>query len=205
MRKGYTPKRDSGWLRASLISGIILMGGTLSPCRLVAQASNALPFSRAVKIEVIAGKPAEIKGGDWDDKSQKISVRLKMSNQDTRQSFAGHTATVSVFGQSAIDRSIRKVLMQEKIDLPLEPLKTVEHAMKPGFTTFDKTGVVFGFFYDGWIIVVKDASGKTVYVKSTSPSLEKLEAEAEKLVLDKCYDRRLHDVPEPGRRRSSLR
>ncbi|WP_009962947.1 hypothetical protein [Verrucomicrobium spinosum] len=153
--------------------------------------SSALPFDRGVKIEVVASKPAPIRGGDWDDKTQKITLRLKFTNVDTRQSYEGHTAVVSALGQSAADRDVRIVFLQEKVDLPLTPLKSCEHTCKEIVTKFDKTGAKFGYAYEGWVILVKDAAGKVVYTKSTSPSLEKMPEKVEQLVAGTCFDRNL--------------
>lgn len=165
-----------------------------------ASAQQALPFQRGVKIEVTTSKPSDIKGGDFDDKMQKIVVRLKFTNIDTRQSYANYTATVSAFGQSTVDRTVSKVLMQESFPVTLAPRRLIEHECKPVSTQFDKTGAKFGYFYDGWILVVKDASGNIILVKSTSPSLEKLTDKVDKLEKDKCYDRSLSLVDDPDYR-----
>jgi hypothetical protein len=166
-------------------------------------AQQALPFERGVKIDVIASKPAAVKGGDWDDKMQKIILKLKFSNLDTRQSYAGHTATVSALGQSARDRTVTKVLLQEDIPLTLDPRKVVEHECKAVTTRFDRTDAVFGYSYDGWIVVIKDSSGNIVHVKSTSPTFEKMKDKVGTLAKDKCYDKKLEAVSEPGRYSSS--
>ncbi|QIF03770.1 hypothetical protein [Roseimicrobium sp. ORNL1] len=183
---------------ASLTACLCLAAGlmSLSP----ASAQQALPFERGVKIDVIASKPAAVKGGDFDDKLQRITLRLKFSNLDTRQSYANYTATVSAFGQSAKDRTVTKVLLQESIPLTVEPRKAVEHECKAVKTKFDRTGAIFGYSYDGWIIVVKDSTGKIVQVKSTAPSLEKLPDKVDKLAEGKCYDRKLEPTDDPDDR-----
>lgn len=144
-----------------------------------------------MKIEVVASKPAPIRGGDWDDKTQKITLRLKFTNVNNRQSYEGHTAVVSAIGQSAADRDVRIIFLQEKVNLPLAPLKSCEHTCKEIVTKFDKTDAKFGYSYDGWVILVKDAAGKVVHVKSTSPSLEKMPDKVEKLAVGTWFDRNL--------------
>jgi hypothetical protein len=165
--------------------------------QLAAQPANALPFDRGVKIDVIASKPSDVKGGDFDDKTQKIVLKVKFSDIDTRQAYEGYTATVSAFGQAVLERDTRKVLMQEKIPVSLAPLKSMEHMCPAVKTQFDKTGAKFGYFYDGWVVVVKDSSGKVIHVKSTSPAIEKLPDKAEKLEVGKCYNRALEVVDDP--------
>ncbi|MFZ4596390.1 MAG: hypothetical protein ACOYOF_19190 [Verrucomicrobiaceae bacterium] len=168
-----------------------------------AQPSNAPPFERGVRIDVVASKPAEIKGGDWDDKTQNIELHLKFANLDTRQSYDNYTAVVYALGQSTLERNVRKVLLQEQVALTLAPRKLVEHHTKRIKTRYDKTGAIFGFMYDGWAIVVKDSAGKIVQVKSTSPTLEKMPEKVDKLTEGKCYDRNLQETDNPDGGRSS--
>jgi hypothetical protein len=175
------------------IVGLFMLAFTFIPLPGHAQ-SSSLPFDRGVRIDVVAAKPALVRGGDWDDKTQKITLRVKFSNQHNRQSYEGYTATISGLGQSAVDRDVRIVFLQEKVDLPLAPLKTHEHSCKEIVTRFDKTVAKFGYFYDGWIILVRDPAGKVVHVKSTSPSLEKLPDKVAKLAAGKCFDRNLEIV-----------
>lgn len=182
-----TPSRTST-LHALLhtIAAVVL----LHPLSSFGQGSQ-LPFDRGVKIEVIASKPAPIRGGDWDDKTQRISLRLKFSNIHNRQSYEGCTATVSALGQSAVDRNIGYVFLQERIALSLVPLSSLEHTCKEIITRFDKTVGKFGYFYDGWVIVVTDPAGKVLHVKSTSSSMEKAADKVQKLQAGKYYDRNL--------------
>lgn len=181
-----------------LLACLLLAAAAMRPAP--AHAQQALPFERGVKIDVIASKPAAIKGGDWDDKMQKIVLRLKFSNVDTRQVYSNYTATISALGQSAKDRSVTKVLTQEEVALTLGPRRVLEHECKPVTTRFDRTGAIFGFAYDGWVIVVKDSAGKVIHIKSTSPSLEKMPDKVTKLAMDQCYDRKLEPTDDPDRR-----
>lgn len=178
-----------------LVAIAIACGSTAS----AQQAPAAIPFARGVLITVIPSKPAGVKGGDWDDKMQRIGVRLKFANTDIRQTFEGYTATISVFAQSVLDGKVRKVLLQEQVPVSLPPRKTQEHECKEITTRFDKTGSKFGYFYDGWIVVVKDAEGKVVQVKSTSPSMEKLPEQAAKIAMNGCYNSKLEPAGDPGR------
>lgn len=170
---------------------------------LVAQPS-LLPFDKGVRIDVVAAKPAKVGGGDYDDKTQNIALKLKFTNIDTRQGYDGCKATVSVLGQSTIDRNVRIVMMQEEIPLTqLAPRQVVEHTTKTVSTRFDKTGAIFGFMYDGWVIVVKDATGKIVHVKSTAPTLEKAADKVEKFKEGTCFGKNLESTDNPDGARTS--
>lgn len=159
----------------------------------------ATPFARGVLMNVIVSKPSAIKGGDWDDKTQRLVVRLKFTNQDIHETYEGYTATISVLGQSTIDGKVKKVLLQDAVKLSLTPRQVQEHMCKEVTTKYDKTGVKFGYFYDGWIVVIKDAAGKVVQVKSTVPNYEKLPEPASLLADSKCYNGKLQPVGEPNR------
>jgi|GEM_PF-2554345 len=181
-----------------LLSLLILACTVSASPAVFGQPLNKLPFERGVRVQVSTAKPAVIKGGDYDDKQQRISLKVKLSNVDTRQSYENYQATLSAFGQSAVDRKVSKVLMQEKFAVTLAPLKSIEHECKEVHTRFDKTDAKFGFSYDGWLLVVKDAEGKVVFVKSTSPSLEKLTDKVDTIVVDSHYNRALEVVNAPA-------
>lgn len=167
---------------------ITLAWGSLASAQ---EPAKGTPFDKGVRISVLASKPARIKGGDWDDKMQKILLTVKFENKDMRQAYEGYSATVSVLGQSTVDRKLKKVLGQDQVDLTLAPNQTVEHVCDPVTTRFDKNGLKFGFFYDGWIIVVKDKQGKIVQVRATSESMAKFTELAAKIQVGKCYDAQL--------------
>lgn len=173
-------------------------------CSASAQPKVAQPFEKAVKLDVAISKPANIKGGDYDDKTQRIAVKVKLTNKELRQSYEGYKATVSVLGQSAVEKDIRKVLLSEKFDVALLPSKTVEHSCEEIMTRFDKTGLAYGYFYDGWIVVIHDPAQQIVWVKSNLTALEKFPGSAEKLALHGCYDRKLNPVKDPARNGSGF-
>jgi len=178
----------------STILSAAIAWGAVAAAQQEPAAAKALPFAQGVQLSVVAAKPARIKGGDWDDKVQKIVLTLKLVNKDLRQAYEGYTATVSVFGESVFDSKCKKVLIQEAVDISLPAGKTQEHVCAEVTTRFDKTGSKFGYFYDGWIIVVKDPQGKIVQVKSTSAGLEKFTELAAKIEEGKCYDSKLKVV-----------
>lgn len=158
---------------------------------------QATPFGESVQTSVVVSKPSKIKGGDWDDKMQKIVLTVKFANEDLRQSYEGYKATISLMGESALDSKVKKVLLQESVPVSLESGKTQEHVCGELTTRYDKTDAKFGFSYDCWIIVVKDKEGKIVQMKSSSMSLEKYTEPAAKLELGKTYSPKLQPVLSP--------
>jgi len=188
MKRSFSP--------LSLGTLAFLAAFTSSP--LVAQQRSAVPFDRGVKIEVSSSKPSGLTGDDYDNKFQKIVLRVKFTGLDPRQTFEGYTASISAFGESTLERGVRMVLMHESIPVSVAPMKTQEHECAQVKTRFDKTDAKFGYFYDGWIVVVKDKAGKVVHIKSTSPTFEKLPEKAAKLTKGQCYDRSLEPTKSPG-------
>ena len=175
------------WIAATIGSGFIASAQQSAP------APAATPFDRGVQISVVASKPRRSQGY-YEDKVQKIVLTVKFANIDTRQGYEGYSATISVLGQSASVTKVKKVLAQEQVTLSLPARKTQEHVTEEVQTDFDKIGVKHGYSYYGWIIVVKDAQGKLVQVKSSSAPLEKYTELASKLVKSKCYDSNLKPV-----------
>lgn len=187
-----TTSRFALTLRSLLAAA--LAGGSLVSAQ---QAPAAAPFGDAVKISVVAAKPAKLQNGYFEDKIQKINLRVKFTNSSVRQTYEGYTATISVFGQSAVDSKVKKVLLQEQVPLALTSGQTLEHVCEEVSTEFDKISVKYGYYYDGWIIVVKDAADKTVLVKATSSPMEKLADQAATLKLNECYNPKLKPVKGP--------
>jgi hypothetical protein len=161
------------------------------------QVLQSTPFNQGVRTSVVVSKPSKTKGGDWDDKMQKIVLSVKFANQDLRQSHEGYHATIMMLGESALDSKVKCVLLQEVIPVSLESGKTLEHNCLEVITRYDKSDAKFGYCYDCWLIVVKDKQGKIVDVKSSSVSLEKYPELAGKLELKKTYSPKLEPVPRP--------
>ncbi len=155
------------------------------------------PFFRGVKAEVMIGRPSKIEGGDFDDKQQTLKPRVKLTNTDVRQNYEGHKASLMLLGESTIDAKVFKVLLRHDFAVALPVRQILEEEAPPVTTKYDTTGAKFGFKYDGWILIVKDAKGELVLVKSTSPSLEKMPTQLDSLKQDGCYNRQLKPVDMP--------
>jgi hypothetical protein len=169
------------------VSGL-LGGGSIASAQ---QAAPATPFPSGVRISVVASKPARGYGGYSDYKTQKIVLTAKFSNIDTRQTYEGFTATISALAECAANTKLKKVLMQDNVNLSLPPLKTQEQICPEVTTSFDKVGYKYGFAYYGWVIVVKDPQGKVVQVKSSAAAMEKYTELASKLEEGRYYDSKL--------------
>jgi hypothetical protein len=155
------------------------------------------PFFKGVKTEVMIGRPSKIKGGDFDDKQQVLKPRVKLTNTDVRQNYEGHKACLMVLGESTIDSKVFKVLLKHEFTFSLPIRQFFDEEAPEVMTRYDTTVAKFGFKYSGWILVVKDAQGVLVQVKSTSPAIEKMPTQLDALKQDGCYNRQLKLVSEP--------
>ena len=157
------------------------------------------PFFKGVKVEVMIGRPSKIEGGDFDDKRQVLKPRVKLTNTDVRQAYEGYKGSLMLIGESTIDSKIFKVLSRHEFGISL-PIRKIQDEEAPEVTTaYDTTGAKFGYKFDGWILVVKDAQGTLALAKSSLPSLEKMAPQLDSLKAAQCYTKQLKPVEDPKR------
>jgi hypothetical protein len=167
------------------------------PTATAASGARAVKFDKGVRIEVMISRPSRVKGGDFDDKTQVITPRIKLTNTTNQENYENHKATFFLICESASTSGIYKITLQHDFDITLPVRQVMESEGSPVMTQFDTTGAAFGFKYDGWVIQVKDASGAIVATKSTSPTLEKMTESIASLKVEQCYDRRWRPVSDP--------
>lgn len=156
-------------------------------------------FANEVKIEVAIGRPSKIKGGDFDDKTQVMQPRIKLTNTSLNQAYEGYKASFMLLGESTIDTKIIQVMQREEFPVSLAARLFLDKELPETVTQYDTTGVKFGYKYEGWIMQVTGPGGEIVYTKSTAPSLEKMPEQVQQLKAGTTYDRKLKVVPEPSR------
>lgn len=168
---------------------MVILSTILLPLHPLLAEEPKVAFSRGAKIEVMISKPARTKGGDYDDQMQEIKPRLKMTNTDAAQNYEGYKGSFIIIGQSAADRKAFSALTRHDFDFSLMARKTHDEKLESLTTRYDKTGMVFGYKYDGWILLIKDPSGKIVLTKATSSTHEKLPEKADTLTKNSVFDR----------------
>jgi hypothetical protein len=186
-------------MKLSFIPVSVVVAGFLAlPLTVSSRAEEAkTPFAKGVKIEVMVGRPTKTKGGDFDDKTQSLDPRVKMTNLDNKQGYLNYKVTFLLLGQSIVDGKIIKVLHREDIATSILPKQVLDHPMATVTTMYDTDGAKFGFKYDGWVVQVIDPKGDIVHTKSSAPSLEKLPKEVQAMTAEQCYNKQLKPVPEP--------
>jgi hypothetical protein len=134
-------------------------------------------------------KRSRVEGGDYDDKRERIELRVKLNNADTKLSADKFKGEIFIFAESIVDRSALKLLAVEPFDFSLPPRGNHEFITPEVVTMYDTTGARFGHKYEGWVLRLHDNSGKVVVTKSSSPTLLKSMEKASGLMKDKSYKR----------------
>lgn len=142
------------------------------------EASSVKPAER-ITVEVVRKKATRTEGGDWDDKKDRISLKVKFVNLDSKIAFDNFKVEVYTYGQSILDPKITKLLGAQTFPFSLPAFGKHEISTDECTTEYDTTGARFGYQYQGWIIRIHDAKGNLVIEKATNPTLAK---SAEKLI-----------------------
>ena len=143
---------------------------TVSP-ETSAQLPATVPaFDQRVQVEAVRSKKTRIEGGDFDDKVDRIIFTIKFTNTDTKTAFPDCKGEFYVLAQNIVNRKAHQLLGVEKLSISLPVRGTQEATTAEMTTSFDTTGARFGAKYEGWVLVVRDSTGKVVMKKATTPS-----------------------------------
>ena len=151
-----------------------------------------------LNIEVFRQKKSRVEGGDWDDKKDRIELKVRLTNSDAGKSMQKLKGEIYIFSESILDRTATKLLGKEGFDVTLAPRGVHEFTTPEVTSEFDTTGIRFGFKYEGWFLRLRDNSGKEVFLKSSMPSFLRNAAKIDGLEVGKAYDRstfKMKDVP----------
>ena len=168
----------------------------LLPARSAPPAATAplANFEQRVRIEAVRDKKTRIQGGDFDDKTDRISFTIKLMNTDTRAAFEDCHGEFYVFAQSILNRKAFQLLGAEKFQFSLPPRGSHSFASAEVVTRWDSTDARFGAKYDAWVLVVRDATGKVICKKSSSPTWLPVADRMKTLSANSFYDRNLQPV-----------
>jgi hypothetical protein len=112
-----------------------------------------------------------IKGGDWDDKTEKIQFDLSIRNNSMSKPTGELTATFFVIGEDAGERNKFKLLQKEDVAFSLEARGTHEATTEEITLKWDNTDAIFGEKYRGWVLQVRDDAGEIVSEAASSSFL----------------------------------
>ncbi|HRJ72384.1 MAG TPA: hypothetical protein PLS03_09165 [Terrimicrobiaceae bacterium] len=155
-------------------------------------------FQSRVTADISRIKATRVEGGDWDDKQDRISFKIKFENSDPNKGFEGLKYDLFIFGQSIVDRKAFKLLQRTTGEFSLPPLKSFENQTTEVVSKWDDTNAIFGDKYKGWYLLVYGPNGELVLEKSVS-SFFSDPAGLPGLVEGKYYDKNLMPIKVNGR------
>jgi hypothetical protein len=112
------------------------------------------------------------KGGDWDDKTEKVQFDLAIRNNSMSKPTGELSATFFVIGEDAGERKKYKLLQKEEMDFSLEARGTHTATTPELKLKWDNTDAIFGEKYRGWVLLVKDDTGEVVSEAASSSFLD---------------------------------
>ena len=116
-------------------------------------------------------RSVRIKGGDWDDKTEKIQFDLTIRNNSMSKPTGELNATFFVIGEDAGERNKFKLLQKEEMNFSIEARDTHEATTEEITLKWDNTDAIFGEKYRGWVLQVRDDTGEIVSEASSSSFL----------------------------------
>lgn len=122
----------------------------------------------AISIDVSRIKATRVGGGDYDDKTEKLSFKIKMRNGSTRIAFGSLKVEFFLFGICQEDRKSLKLMQRTAQTVSLEPLKEFEYTTPEVVSMWDNTDAVFGDKYKGWCLLIYSPSGELMMEKTVS-------------------------------------
>lgn len=150
---------------------------------------GGVKIGERIAVEVVRQKRSRIEGGDFDDKKDRIALKVKLSNTDTAMSGENLKGEICVLGESILDRNAVKMLAKQEFTFSLPPRGAHELLTDEVETAYDTTGARFGHRYEGWVLRVRDSAGNVIMEKSNSPSLIKIAAKISEVAVNGEFDR----------------
>ena len=152
-----------------------------------------------LECQVERSRKMRIEGGDHDDKTEKVSFDIKLTNKNWKEPVEGLTGTFYVFGESVHDRKAFKLVQKENFDVEIEPRGTFETSTPEAEMKYDTTFASFGEKYRGWVLRLENGDGETVYENASSVFMKETARLAKLDVGDYC-DKEGKKIAEPQRR-----
>jgi hypothetical protein len=153
-------------------------------------------------LDVMRDRSTKVEGGDWDDKAERVQVRISVTNRELNAGVDGLKAHFWLVVRSAVDRTAYKIGQREEFPISLTNTpdgRKLEHETKEIELRYDTTFAKFGESYHGWLLVILNDGGEIVAMKSTSPAYEKAVDLAMNLNAGDWVDSNFGSAKEPER------
>lgn len=164
-------------------------------------ASDIMAQRAAPQLECLLtkSKKTRIEGGDYDDKTQRVAFDINVINKSMSASTGPLHAVFYSFGESVHDRKAFKLLQKDVFDFDLAPRDSANHTTPTIELKFDTTNASFGEKYRGWVLLVTDEEGKTVFEQKSSVFIADATNLPNLKIGDFC-NKNAEPVPAPKRR-----
>lgn len=171
-------------------------GGSPSPAAATSTPSATPPPSPAsggppmrLEAKVYPNKSDRPTNYYYDERTARVGFRVEIRNGEQQRSFSGGTATMIAFAKNLQDSAESKVISYEEFPVSLEPLKSMSHDTKEVKLTYDNIAYKFGYKYSGYLLVLRDQTGKIVTTVGSSTTVEKAAEALLKLKVDESFDK----------------
>lgn len=134
--------------------------------------STAGPPMR-IEAKVYPAKSDRPTNNYYDERTARVGFKVDIKNGEQQRPFNGGKAVMMAFAKNLQDSQESKVISREEFEVTLEPLKMLSHDTKEVKVSYDNIYYKYGYKYSGYLLVVKDQTGKTVAVVGSSGTIEK--------------------------------
>jgi hypothetical protein len=168
--------------------------GLLGTKSSMAQGLGGPTFEQRVTVEAVRNRINRAANQVFDERIDRISFTVKFKNSDTKTAFNGCKAEFFVFAQNMQNKRAYQLLGIDRADITLAPLASQEFSTEEVTTRYDPVGVVFGSKYDGWVLIVRDATGKLILKKSSTSQWLPVADKMSTLTVGNFYGRDLKEL-----------
>jgi hypothetical protein len=169
--------------------------GTATPTRPAPSTTSGPPMR--IEVKVYSNKSDRPTNYYFDERTARVGFKVDIKNGEQQRPFNGGKATMMAFAKNLEDSQESKVISREEFDVSLEPLKTMTQETKEVKLAYDNIAYKYGFKYSGYLLVVKDQTGKTVTVVGSSGTIEKSADDLLKLAAEDLFDKNNKKITQP--------
>lgn len=158
--------------------------------------SNKPATSKPLNLEIVVQKAKKQRpsGTDYDNKSEEFQFNVRINNRDLTRDLTKLSASLYVYGKS-VTREAYKLLDRASSTFDLPRSAKHEFHGEPIYLEYDNNEAAqFGVKYEGYVVVVKDASGQIVSFKAVKPSFLKNLDKLEKFKVGDAFDAKLEPL-----------
>lgn len=115
------------------------------------------------------GKKDARNGNDYDDRSQLLRPSVRVENREMKVAVDKAEGILMIFGKGAASSNELKVLSKQTFPVNVLPFDKMEWEGKPVKIDYDDNDYArFGYKYNGYLVIIRSATGKVIRVDGTN-------------------------------------